>query len=59
MENVLSPAEFLEENYGIIMERTALITYIDDVLKQPSLSYLMKEYAKHVILNTPNNDMEN
>ena len=46
-EELKSPAEFLLD-YGIEMEKTTLICVIDDVMKQPSLSYLMKEYSKYV-----------
>jgi hypothetical protein len=47
MENIKSPSEFLEQ-YGIQMQKTALICYIDEVMKQPSLSFIMNEYAKYV-----------
>ncbi len=43
-----SPAEFLKD-FGIEMDKTTLICYIDDVMKQPSLSYLMNEYAHYVL----------
>jgi hypothetical protein len=49
MEQKLSPAEFLEHEYGIKMETTTLITYLDGVMKQPSLSFLMNEYSKYII----------
>jgi hypothetical protein len=49
MEQKLSPAEFLEHEYGIKMETTTLITYLDGVMKQPSLSFLMDEYTKYII----------
>jgi hypothetical protein len=49
MEKKLSPSEFLEQEYGIKMETTTLITYLDGVMKQPSLSFLMNEYCKYVI----------
>ena len=49
MEVELSPSEFLEKEFGIVMETTTLITYLDGVMKQPSLSFLMKEYAKYVV----------
>ena len=56
MEQKLSPAEFLEHEYGIKMETTTLITYLDGVLKQPSLSFLMNEYAKYIIENKNSTD---
>jgi hypothetical protein len=31
------------------METTTLITYLDGVMKQPSLSFLMNEYSKYII----------
>lgn len=46
-EILKSPAEFLED-YGIEMQKTTLVCCIDEVMKQPSLSYLMNEYAKYV-----------
>ncbi len=49
MQQKLSPAEFLEQEYGIKMETTTLITYLDGVMKQPSLSFLMNEYCKYVV----------
>jgi hypothetical protein len=60
MEQKLSPAEFLEHEYGIKMETTTLITYLDGVLKQPSLSFLMNEYAKYIIeyKNSTDEDMQ-
>ena len=48
MEERKSPAEFLED-YGIEMQKTTLVCYIDEVMKQPSLSYLMNEYANYVL----------
>lgn len=47
MEHKKSPIEFLKD-FGIEMEKTALICVIDGVMKQPSLSYLMREYGKYV-----------
>ena len=47
-EILKSPAEFLED-FGIEMQKTTLVCYIDEVMKQPSLSYLMKEYADYVL----------
>lgn len=59
MENKKTPAEFLED-FGIEMEKTTLICVIDGVMKQPSLSYLMQEYAKYVVeYSKESNDMEN
>jgi hypothetical protein len=60
MEQKLSPAEFLEHEYGIKMETTTLITYLDGVMKQPSLSFLMNEYAKYIVeyKNSTNEDMQ-
>lgn len=46
-EELKSPEEFLLD-YGIEMQKTTLITVIDGYMKQPSLSYLMKEYSKYV-----------
>jgi hypothetical protein len=48
MEELKSPAEFLQD-YGIEMQKTTLVCCIDDVMKQPSLNYLMKEYADYVL----------
>ena len=48
MEKIKSPAEFLED-FGIEMHKTTLVCYIDEVMKQPSLSYLMNEYANYVL----------
>jgi len=58
MDQQLSPADFLEKEYGIRMETTTLITYLDGVMKQPSLSFLMNEYAKYVVLTKTNNDIK-
>lgn len=49
MEGRLSPFEFLEKEYGITQQATTLVTYLDGVMKQPSLSFLMNEYAKYVV----------
>ena len=49
MAEKLSPEEFLEKEYAIYMHTTTLITYLDGVMKQPSLSFLMDEYAKYVV----------
>lgn len=58
MEQKKSPSEFLED-FGIEMEKTTLICVIDGVMKQPSLSYLMNEYAKYVVeYSNKSNDME-
>lgn len=57
MEELKSPAEFLEE-YGIQMEKTTLVCCIDDVMKQPSLSYLMNEYAKYVLKHNQDKESE-
>jgi hypothetical protein len=48
MEEKLTPTEFLKD-FGIEMEKTTLICYIDGVMKQPSLSFIMQEYAKYVL----------
>ena len=48
MEKPKSPAEFLED-YGIEMQKTTLVCFIDEVMKQPSLIYLMKEYSDYVL----------
>lgn len=48
MEERKSPVEFLQD-YGIEMQKTTLVCCIDDVMKQPSLSYLMNEYANYVL----------
>ncbi len=47
-EILKSPTEFLQD-YGIEMQKTTLICCIDDMMKQPSLSYLMNEYANYVL----------
>lgn len=58
MEHKKTPTEFLED-FGIEMEKTTLICVIDGVMKQPSLSYLMQEYAKYVVeYSEKSNDME-
>jgi hypothetical protein len=49
MEEKLSPEQFVEKEYGIEMQKTTLITYLDGVMKQPSLSFLMNEYSKYVV----------
>ena len=48
MEANKTPEEFLAD-MGIEMQKTTLISCIDGVMKQPSLSYLMQEYAKYVV----------
>lgn len=60
MEQKLSPEQFLEQEYGIKMETTTLITYLDSVMKQPSLSFLMNEYAKYIVeyKNSIDEDMQ-
>lgn len=40
----MSPEEYLKE-HGIDMEKTVLITYIDGVVRNPSLIALMQGYA--------------
>jgi hypothetical protein len=57
MEELKSPAEFLED-YGIEMQKTTLVCCIDEVMKQPSLSYLMKEYADYVLNHHQNKELE-
>jgi hypothetical protein len=57
MEDVKSPSEFLED-FGIEMEKTTLICCIDGVMKQPSLSYLMKQYADYVLNHCKNKNIE-
>jgi len=57
MEELKSPAEFLED-YGIEMQKTTLVCCIDEVMKQPSLSYLMKEYADYVLKHHRNKELE-
>jgi hypothetical protein len=47
-EHVKSPEEFLLD-FGIELQKTALICYIDGSMKQPSLSYLMNEYVRYVL----------
>jgi hypothetical protein len=47
-EKVKSPEEFLLD-YDIEMQKTTLVCCIDGVMKQPSLSYLMIEYAKYLL----------
>lgn len=48
MEQKLTPTEFLKD-FGIEMEKTTLICVINDVMKQPSLSFIMQEYANYVL----------
>lgn len=58
MEAKKTPEQFLDE-MGIEMQKTTLISCIDGVMKQPSLSYLMQEYAKYVVeYSKESNDME-
>jgi hypothetical protein len=58
MEAKKTPEQFLQE-MGIEMQKTTLISCIDGVMKQPSLSYLMQEYAKYVVeYSKESNDME-
>jgi hypothetical protein len=57
MEKPKSPAEFLED-YGIEMQKTTLVCFIDEVMKQPSLSYLMNEYANYVLKHHQNKELE-
>ena len=58
MEAKKTPEQFLDE-MGIEMQKTTLISCIDGVMKQPSLSYLMQEYAKYVVqYSEKSNDME-
>lgn len=40
----MSAEEFLNQE-GIDLKKTSLICVIDDVMKQPSLVYLMEKYA--------------
>ena len=47
MENIKTPEEFLLD-YGIELQKTTLICYVDNFMKQPSLVYLMNEYAEYV-----------
>jgi hypothetical protein len=54
-EKIKTPEEFLLD-FGIEMQKTTLITCIDDVMKQPSLSFLMNEYAKYVLENSTNKE---
>ena len=58
MEAKKTPEQFLDE-MGIEMQKTTLISCIDGVMKQPSLSYLMQEYAKYVVeYSKESNDIE-
>lgn len=57
MEQIKSPTEFLKD-YGIEMEKTTLVCCIDNVMKQPSLSYLMKQYAEYVLNHYKNQNIE-
>jgi hypothetical protein len=58
MEAKKTPEQFLYD-MGIEMQKTTLICCIDGVMKQPSLSYLMHEYAKYVVeYSAEQNDME-
>lgn len=47
MESIKTPEEFLLD-FGIELQKTTLISYIDNSMRQPSLVYLMNEYAKYV-----------
>jgi hypothetical protein len=57
MEERKSPAEFLQD-YGIEMQKTTLVCCIDDVMKQPSLSYLMNAYANYVLKHHQDIELE-
>jgi hypothetical protein len=46
MEEPKSPEDFLLD-FGIELQKTTLISYIDQAMRQPSLSFLMNEYAKY------------
>jgi hypothetical protein len=45
-EPIKTPETFLLD-YGIELQKTTLISYIDQAMRQPSLSFLMNEYAKY------------
>ena len=57
MEQKLTPTEFLKD-FGIEMEKTTLICVINDVMKQPSLSFIMQEYANYVLEYSKRNKEE-
>lgn len=44
----MSAEEFLKKE-GIDLKKTSLICVIDDVMKQPSLVYLMEKYALELV----------
>jgi hypothetical protein len=48
MEEPKSPEVFLQD-FGIELQKTTLISYIDQAMRQPSLTFLMNEYAKYRI----------
>jgi hypothetical protein len=48
MEEPKSPEDFLQD-FGIELQKTTLISYIDQAMRQPSLTFLMNEYAKYRI----------
>jgi hypothetical protein len=50
----MSAEEFLKQE-GIDLKKTSLICVIDDVMKQPSLIYLMEKYALEKIKSDKNN----
>jgi hypothetical protein len=50
----MSAEEFLKQE-GIDLKKTSLICVIDDVMKQPSLVYLMEKYALEKIKSDKNN----
>lgn len=47
-QDAKTPEEFLLD-FGIELQKTTLISYIDQAMRQPSITFLMNEYAKHRI----------
>ena len=47
-EKIKTPEEFLLD-FGIELQKTTLISFIDETMKQPSLTFLLLEYAKYVL----------
>jgi hypothetical protein len=45
-EAVKNPEDFLLD-FGIELRKTTLVSFIDEAMRQPSLSFLMNEYAKY------------
>jgi len=45
-EELKTPEEFLLD-FGIELQKTTLISFIDETMRQPSLTFLLLEYAKY------------